>query len=59
VAPYVVRLDQRQGAYVHSFASYLMEGAVRGLATTPQGDSVLAFNSGRPQTDVVILRIAR
>jgi photosystem II stability/assembly factor-like uncharacterized protein len=59
VAPYVVRFDWRDGSYGSSFASYLMEGTLRGLATSPQGDSVVALNSGRSQTDVVILRIAR
>jgi hypothetical protein len=36
-----------------------MEGTLRGLATSPQGDSVVALNSVRSQTDVVIFRIAR
>jgi hypothetical protein len=59
VAPYAARLNWRQGAYVPSFASYLMEGTVGAVATTALGESVMAFNSGRGQTDVAIVRIAR
>lgn len=59
VAPYTVRFNWRQGGYVPSFASYLMEGTVRALTTTAQGETLLTFNSGRSQTDVAILRIAR
>ena len=58
VAPYVVRFDRQQGSYVSSFASYLTEGPLRGLATSPQGDSVLVFNTGQPTTEIVIVRIA-
>jgi hypothetical protein len=59
VAPYIVRFNFRQASYAFSFASYLTEGPLRGLAISPQGDSVLAFNSNGVQTDVVIVRIAR
>jgi hypothetical protein len=59
IAPYTVRLNGRQGSYVPSFASYLMEGTVRALTTTAEGDTLLVFNSSRSQPDVAILRIAR
>jgi hypothetical protein len=59
VAPYTVRLNWRQGSYVPSFASYLMEGTVRAVTTTAEGDTLLVFNSSRSQPDVAILRIAR
>jgi hypothetical protein len=59
VAPYIVRFNFRQWPAGSSFASYLTEEPLRGLATSPQGDSVLAFNSDGGQTDVVIVRIAR
>jgi hypothetical protein len=58
LAPYIVRLDRRAGAYAHSFASYLMEDSLADLATTTQGDSVLALNSRASRGDITVLRIA-
>jgi photosystem II stability/assembly factor-like uncharacterized protein len=56
--PFVTRLTPTGATYVRNFASYLLDGAVRDVAATPSGETVLALQ-GQTDDRITIVRVGR